>query len=140
MASVGGRLAKVMYGSVLIAGMGTWSLSGFEPDVKEDTAFGDTVKKYKNAGIGTPGTVKFSGNYDPADTNGQVAINALATTDVGFTTLYFYESTNNFWKVAAGGEIILTKFNAITMVKDGLGTIEFEGMISAKAMERIAVA
>ncbi len=28
MASVGGRLAKVMYGSVVIAGMGTWSMSG----------------------------------------------------------------------------------------------------------------
>ena len=46
MASIGGRLAKVMYGSTVIAGMGQWSMTGFTPDVQEDTAFGDTVKKW----------------------------------------------------------------------------------------------
>jgi hypothetical protein len=138
MASIGGRLAKVMYGSTLIAGMGTWSLSGFIPDVVEDTAFGDTVKKWKNAGIADAGTVTFSGNYDPADTNGQVALNALQHVDVGLTNLYFYESTSVFWRVAAGGEIVLAKMNAITMTKNGLGTIDFEGKVSAKAMERVS--
>ena len=82
MASVGGRLAKVMYGSVVVAGIGEWSMSGFVPDVVEDTAFGDTVKKWTNAGIADAGEVSFTGNYDPADTAGQVALNALATSDV----------------------------------------------------------
>ena len=36
MASIGGRLAKVMYGSSLVAGIGTWSMSGFVPDIKEE--------------------------------------------------------------------------------------------------------
>jgi len=89
MASIGGRLAKVMYGTVVIAGLGTWSMSGFVPDVVEDTAFGDTVKKWKRGGIDEAGEVTFSGNYDPSDTNGQVALNALATVDDGMTTCNF---------------------------------------------------
>jgi len=138
MASIGGRLAKVMYGSNIIAGIGTWSMSGFVPDIQEDTAFGDTVKKWKRAGIDDAGSISFSGNYDPADTNGQVALNALATVDGGLTNLYFYETTNVFWRVAAGGEIVLTKFNAITLSKNALGQVSFEGKISAKAMERVS--
>ncbi len=137
MASIGGRLAKVMYGSTVIAGMGTWSMSGFIPDVVEDTAFGDTVMRWKQAGIGDAGEVSFSGNYDPADTNGQTALNAMINTDSELTNLYFYVSTSVFWRVAAGGAIVLTKFNNVTMSKNGLGTIEFTGKVSAKAMERV---
>lgn len=137
MASVSGRLAKVMYGSVVVAGMGNWSMTGFTPEVQEDTAFGDTVKKWAYAGIGDAGTISFSGNYDPADTNGQVALNALANADAGLTNLYFYESTSVFWRVATGGTIILEKFNNITMAKNALGTISFSGKISAKNMERV---
>lgn len=137
MASIGGRLAKVMYGSTVIAGMGTWAMSGFIPEVQEDTAFGDTVKSWKQAGIGDAGEVSFSGNYDPDDTNGQVALNALANTDAELTNLYFYESTSVFWRVEDGGAIVLTKFNAINMDKNALGTIDFTGKISAKPMERV---
>ena len=138
MASIGGRLAKVMYGSTTIAGMGTWSMSGFVPVVMDNTAFGDTVMKWKQAGIGDAGEVSFAGNYDPGDTNGQVALNALANTDSELANLYFYESTSVFWRVALGGAIVITKFNAITMDKNALGTIEFTGKVSAKVMERIA--
>ena len=138
MASIGGRLAKVMYGSSLVAGIGTWSMSGFVPDIKEDTAFGDTVMKWKQAGIGDAGTFSFDGNYDPEDTAGQVALNALENTDSEITNLYFYESTSVFWRVAAGGALILDKFNAITMSKNDLGKISFSGKVSAKAMERVS--
>ena len=138
MASQGGRLAKVMYGSVVIAGMGEWSMSGFTPDVQEDTSFGDTVKKWADAGIGDAGTVSFSGNYDPADTNGQVALAALqANGAVGLTNLYFYESTSVFWRVAAGGTIVISKFGAPSFKKNALATISFEGKVSGKAMERV---
>jgi len=136
MASVGGRLAKVVYNGNTIAGLGTWSMSGFVPDIVEDTAFGDTVKKWKRAGIDDAGEVSFSGNYDPDDTAGQIALNALSTVDGGVTKLYFYENTTKFWRVVAGGSIVLTKFNAVTMTKNGLGTVEFTGKISGKAMER----
>lgn len=137
MASIGGRLAKVMYGSVVIAGMGEWSMSGFVPDLAEDTAFGDDVKKWKEAGIGDAGTVSFAGNYDPDDTNGQAALNALANTGAELTNLYFYTKTDQFWRVGAGGCIILDKFNALKMQKNGLGTVEFSGKVSGKKMERV---
>lgn len=137
MASIGGRLAKVMYGSTVIAGLGNWSMTGFVPDVQDDTAFGDTVMKWKQAGIGDAGEVSFSGNYDPDDTNGQVALNALANTDSELTNLYFYESTSVFWRVSSGGGIVLTKFNAITMDKNALGKIEFSGKVSGNVMERV---
>jgi hypothetical protein len=138
MAAIGGRLASVRYGANLIAGMGVWTLSGFVPDVQEATAFGDTVKTFVQAGIGDAGTFSFSGNYDPADTNGQIALNALANTDAELTNLYFYESTNVFWRVAAGGALIITKFGAPTFGKNQLASISFEGKVSGKAMERVS--
>jgi len=137
MASIGGRLAKVMYGSVVVAGIGEWSMSGFVPDVVEDTAFGDTVKSWVNAGIADAGEVSFSGNYDPDDSTGQVALNALADSVVGLTNLYFYESTSKFWRVGAGGTIVLTEVQPIKFIKNGLATCSFKGKISAKAMERV---
>lgn len=138
MASIGGKTAKVMYGSVVIAGIGEWSMSGFVPDVVEDTAFGDDVKSFVNAGIADAGEVTFSGNYDPDDTNGQVALNALADSVVGLTNLYFYESTNVFWRVKSGGSIILTQVQNPRFIKNGLATVSFTGKISGKAMERVA--
>ena len=138
MASVGGKTAKVMYGSVVIAGIGEWSMSGFAPDVVEDTAFGDEVKSYVNAGIADAGEITFSGNYDPADTNGQVALNALADSVVGLTNLYFYETASAFWRVKTGGEIILTQVQNPRFIKNGLATISFTGKVSGKAMERVA--
>lgn len=138
MASIGGRLAKVMYGSVVVAGIGEWSMSGFVPDVVEDTAFGDTVKSWVNAGIADAGEVSFSGNYDPDDTNGQVALNALADATVGLTNLYFYESTNVFWRVSSGGTIVLTEVQPIKFIKNGLATCSFKGKISAAKMQRVS--
>lgn len=137
MASVGGRLAKVMYDSTVIAGLGTWSMSGFVPQVEENTSFGDTVKSWKQAGIGDAGELTFSGLYDPDDTSGQVALNALANTDSELTNLYFYESTSVFWRVGAGGGIVITKFNNINFDKAALARIEFTARVSAKAMERV---
>jgi hypothetical protein len=126
-----------MYGSVVVAGIGEWSMSGFVPDVVEDTAFGDEVKSWVNAGIADAGEVMFSGNYDPDDTTGQVALNALADSIVGLTNLYFYENANKFWRVKAGGSIILTEVQPLKFIKNGLATVSFKGKISAKAMERV---
>ena len=137
MSSIGGRLAKVMYGSTVVAGIGTWAMSGFIPDIKEDTAFGDEVMAWKEAGIGDAGTISFDGNYDPDDTNGQVALNALSDTGTELTNLYFYESTSVFWRVTSGGFILLDKFNAVTMAKNDLGKVTFSGKISTKKMERV---
>lgn len=144
MASVGGRKAMVLYGAYKIAGMGEFTLSGLVPDLLEDTSFGDVVKKWKRAGIDDAGEVSFSGLYDPDDTNGQVAINALSQVDEGLTNLYFYEFYNHptqgyvLWRVQDGGEIFLSKFNALKMAKNALGTIEFTGKISGMPMERVS--
>ena len=137
MSSIGGRLAKVMYGSTLIAGMGTWEMTGFIPEIQEDTAFGDTVKKYKQAGIGDAGEISFEGQYDPDDTSGQVAFRALQNTDSELTNLYFYESTSIFWRVAAGGYLIPSKFAGPKFGKNMLATIAFTVKVSGKQMERI---
>lgn len=137
MSSIGGRLAKVMYGSNVIAGLGEWSMSGYVPDVQEDTAFGDTVKKWKRAGIDDAGEITFSGNYDPDDTNGQVALKALESVDGGLTNLYFYESTSVFWRIQTGGEIILSKIEGPKFAKNSLATISFSAKLSGKPMERV---
>ena len=144
MASVGGRKARVMYGTYTIAGIGEFSLSGLNATLLDDTAFGDTVMKFKREGIDNAGTVTFSGLYDPEDTNGQVALNALSMSTEGLTNLYFYELYNHptrgyaFWRVQSGGKIFLQKFNSLKMGKNMLGTVEFTGQISDMPLERIA--
>ena len=146
MAATGGRKARVMYVGYTIANLEEFSLGGVEVDLQETTSFGDTVKTYIRAGIDGAGTVSFRGNYDPDDTNGQVAINALQAVASGFTNLYFYDqygagaagTTYSFWRVGSGGEIFITKFNAVTMSKNGIGKCEFTGQVSGAFMERVA--
>lgn len=144
MSTRSGRLARVMYGANTIAGLGNWSMTGATPELLESTSFGDTVKTYERAGIDDAGEISFDGNYDPDDTNGQVALNALKSVSSGLTNLYFYELydvTNSefaFWRVGSGGDIKLTKFNAISMAKNGLGTISFSGKVSGAFLERVS--
>lgn len=148
MAAIGGRTARVMYGANIIANIGEFKMSGFKPEMVESTAFGDTVKKWVRAGIDDAGEVSFSGNYDPADTNGQVALNALKTVTSGLTNLYFYTqyaagdagTTYEFWRVGSGGDIKLTTFNELGIAKNGLGSVNFAGKVSGAAMERVASA
>lgn len=139
MSAVGGRLAKVMYGSVVIAGLGTWELTGATADLQESTSFGDTTKEYVRAGIDDAGSFRFSGLYDPDDTYGQIAIDALksSASNTGITNLYFYESTSVFWRVASGGTLLFSSFGGPTFQKSGLATISFEGMVSGQFMERV---
>lgn len=138
MASVGGRLASVRYGGSLVAGMGEWSMTGFIPEIMEDTSFGDTVKKYKQAGIGDAGEVSFSGFYDTSDA-GQAGLNILKNTDSEIVNLYFYESTSVFWRVSSGGALIMSKWEGPKFGKNELATISFAAKVSAKPMEKITV-
>ena len=134
MAAVSGKLAKVMYGSIKIAGLSTWSLSGYTPQTLEDTEFGDTIQSFVFGGAGAPGDVSFSGNYDPADTTGQAAFAAACKAEVPLTNLYFYETATKYWAVAPGGQILPTKCDAITMERSALGKIDFSGKVSAAVM------
>lgn len=92
MAAMAGTDGKIMTGANTIANMMTWevSLKATSVDV---SAFGGsgwgaslgTIKKW---------TGKMSGNYDPADTTGQVALN----NGLGDTfSLKFYTDDTHYW-------------------------------------------
>ncbi|MHB8109758.1 MAG: hypothetical protein ACYDHW_06970 [Syntrophorhabdaceae bacterium] len=134
---ISGKGGKVMLGSVVIANIKEWSLSGFVMGTHETTAFGDTIKKFIPDMTGDPGTISFTGNYDPSDANGQLAIDALCLAGTLSTNLYLYANTSTFWRVGAGGSIITTKGKAVTLARNGLGTVSFEGKVSGAAMEQV---
>jgi len=134
MASVSGKLAKVMYGSVKIAGLSTWTMSGYEAPTLDDTEFGDSVQSFVFGGAGDPGTIAFNGYHDPADTTGQAAFAAACKAGVELTNLYFYETATKFWAVAPGGKILPTKCDAITFEKNALGMVDFAGKVSGAVM------
>jgi hypothetical protein len=137
MAAISGSGGKVMLGSVVVANIKEWSLSGFVMGTLDTTAFGTTIMTFIPDETGDPGTVSFSGNYDPADTNGQKAIEALCVAGTTSTNLYLYANTSTFWRVGSGGNIITTKGKAVTLPRSGLGTISFEGKVSGAAMEQV---
>jgi len=139
MAAISGKDAKVMYGAVEILNLTQWSISGFTKAPEEiTTAFGDTIKSYVLADAGEPGTITFEGNYDPADTTGQAALATLCKegTSLG-EDLYLYVAAATFWRVGTGGEILVTKADAVTMPRSGIGKVSFEGKVSGAAMEQV---
>ena len=134
-----GKSGKVMLGSVVLADINEWSMSGFTTGTVEVSEFGTAIKEYLPDGSGDPGTISFSGNYDPTDSTGQLAIDALCVAGTTSTDLYLYANTSTFWRVGTGGVIVTTKGKAITMSRTGLGTVSFEGKVSAAAMEQVGV-
>ena len=86
-------------------------------------------------GVQEPGTISFKGNYDPNDTNGQIKLKAVLQAGTGITNLYLYVNTSTFWRVGSGGTIIVTKCNAITLPRSGMGTIDFAAEVEGAAME-----
>jgi hypothetical protein len=137
MAEISGKSGKVMLGSVTVAAIKEWSISGFVMGTLETTAFGDTIKTFIPDDTGDPGTVSFTGNYDPADVNGQAALATLCEAGTTSTNLYLYANTSTFWRVGSGGNIITTKAKAVTFPRNGLGTVSFEGQVSGAAMEQV---
>ena len=130
---------KVYYGSIVIAEQVTWSMSGIsQPTTSAPTAFGDTGVKVKEVtDLPDGGTIDFSGNYDPSDTNGQQALAAVCAQGTHLTDLYLYVNVSTFWRVKAGGYIIVTKAKAITLPRSGFGTISFAGDVSSEEMEQV---
>lgn len=138
MAEISGKGGKVMYGSVVVAEITEWSMTGFTEAVTDvATPFGATVKTYIGLHEGDPGTIAFSGNYDPADSTGQIALATICKAGTSLTNLYLYVNTSTFWRVGTGGSIIVTKPDAITLPRSGVGTISFEGQVSGAAMEQV---
>ena len=134
---ISGKGGKVMLGSVTVANIKEWSISGFTMGTLETTAFGTTIKTFIEDGTGDPGTVSFSGNYDPGDTTGQAALATLCEAGTTSTDLYLYANTSTFWRVGAAGNIITTKAKAVSLPRTGLGSVSFEGKVSGAAMEQV---
>lgn len=135
--AITGKGGKVMYGSVVLAGQVEWSISGYSQSTTETTAFGDTIKTFEAADAGDPGTISFNGNYDPTDTTGQIALATQCKAGTELTNLYLYANTSTFWRVGSGGVIIVTKCDAVTLPRNGIGKISFEGQVSAAALEQV---
>lgn len=133
--SITGKGGKVMYGSVVLAGQVEWSISGYSQGVTETTAFEDTIKTFEAADAGDPGTISFNGNYDPSDTTGQSAVATQCKAGTKLTNIYLYANTSTFWRVGTGGSIIVTKCDAITLPRNGVGKITFEGQVQGAALE-----
>lgn len=137
MSAINGSGGKVMLGSVVVANIKEWSISGFTMGTLETTCFGTTIKTFIPDNTGDPGTISFSGNYDPNDSAGQKAIDALVLAGTLSTNLYLYANTSTFWRAGTGGSIITTKGKAVTLPRNGLGTISFEGKVTGAAMEQV---
>lgn len=138
MAKLSGKNGKVMYGSVVVAEQVSWSMSGVSmPTTTAPTAFTDTIKVKEAADAADPGTLEFNGNYDASDTTGQIALATVCKAGTHLTDLYLYANTNTFWRVGTGGYIIVTKADAITMPRNGFGSISFAGDISTAHMEQV---
>ena len=138
MASKSGFAASVKLDSSTIAGMATWTMSGLSRETIEDTAFGDTVKKYV-FGFMDGGELSFDGNYDPTDSTGQAILNSACenASALGPDSIKLYIDNTSYWTVASGGELLVTKASNVTMDKNGLGKVSFTAKVSGAAMELI---
>jgi hypothetical protein len=136
---ISGVNGKVMYGSVVVAEQVSWSMSGIsQPVSSAPTAFGDTGVKVKEVtDLPDGGTIEFNGNYDPSDTTGQQALAAVCAVGTHLTNLYLYANTSTFWRVKTGGYIIVTKAKAVTLPRNGFGTISFGADVSSEEMEQV---
>lgn len=138
MAKISGKNGKFMYGSVVVANITEWSMSGFSfAKIKKDAAFGDTVAEYVLDGVKEPGTINVKGNYDPDDAAGQTALETAAQAGIGFTNLYLYETASRFWRVGTGGEILVDSCQGKTLPRSGNGSFALAGQVSAAIMERV---
>ena len=140
MAKISGKGGWVQVGILTIAEMTEWSISGASMEtIKGGEAFGDTFVTKIASGLIDPGQVTFKGNYDPSDDTGQRSLITTLKTGSGITNLYLYANTSTFWRVASGGEILITKADAVTLPRNGIGTIDFAGEVSDAEMEQIGV-
>lgn len=138
MAKISGVNGKVMYGSVVVAEMVSWSMSGSSiPTTSAMTPFGGTGTKVKEVTeLPDAGTIEFNGNWDPTNAV-QKSLHEACKAGTHLTNLYLYANTSTFWRVGTGGYIIVTKANAITLPRTGFGTISFAGDVSSAAMEQV---
>jgi len=130
MASQLGKNAKVTVGDgdSTVSLIGTWSLSGMSQDQLEETAFGDTYKKYK-MGLLDGGTISFNGLFDPSDTTGQDVLRTANENGTLLTSIKFWLNANSYYTPAytsiTGSGVYVTSWE-IGADKSALMTASFQ--------------
>jgi hypothetical protein len=134
MATKSGRIASVKITGTKVAGMGTWSFSGFTRELIEEDSWDLDIKK-KHFSVGDAGTLTFSGLHDPADAS-QITLNSACINSSNFTSgnIRFYIDNTSYWTIAIGGTILITKVESITMEKSAMGTVDFEAAVQGAEM------
>ena len=134
MATKSGRLASVRITATKVAGMGTWTLGGFTREVSEEDSWDLDIKK-KYFSVADAGTISFSVLHDPADAS-QLVLDAAILNSSLFVSgnIRFYVDTSDYWTIAVGGTIMITKAQSITLEKSAMGTVDFEAVIEDGAM------
>ncbi len=137
MGTEAGYLGKVSLGTDMVAELGQWNITGQENDLLNDTQFEDTLKSFV-PGRGDGGIVNFSGNYDPTDTNGQIALRTLYQTQAATNELrlYFGSGVNEFWFCEDETICLMQSLDDVGTDKSGLGKIGFSLKVSNGYMKR----
>lgn len=94
MAALAGREGSVRIGANTVAEIDQWTLD-VGIDVTEATDFGDTWKEFITTLRGATGS--FRGRFDPADTNGHVALQTEFLTGGSGVTLRLYVNGSNYY-------------------------------------------
>ena len=97
--------------------------------------FGDEFRHF-DFGIGDFGQVAARGQYDPTDTNGQVALETAWKDKTLVTDLRLYIDNTSYWTPdltndSASG-VLITQYGAIEYELAGVGTIEFVGKVTGQ--------
>lgn len=135
-----GKLASVELNGVIIAEIGSFVYSGFTVDQIDVTAFLDTAKDFIPSII-DPGEITITGNYDAADTTGQLALETAVEngTEFGPGELKFRLDGSGvsgyYLTPETGGVIIWTKSKTISTSATGVATVEFTGKLSGGGLE-----
>ena len=138
MAAQAGYLGKVLAATYTVLEMGSWSVSGMETDMLEDTQFTDTFKSYI-PGQGDGGSVTVSGNYDPEDadvTEGQGYLMAAWFNKTAVATFYCYYTTAGYFGLNAGSAYVQSM--ELGTDQTGLATLSFVVKLSGGYFEKKA--
>ena len=130
-----GKISRVKKGSDVVAELGAWAIEGMTMETIEHDCFEDSFKHFL-VSIGDFGSVSLSGNYDPDDTNGQVALETAFKAGTLITDLYFFIDNTSFWAPDLTSDsssgVILTSYGAITFEKSAVGKVSFAGKITGQ--------
>ena len=134
MTTKSGRIASVKLGTVKVAGQGTWTLGGYTREVIEEDSWDLDIKK-KYFSVGDAGTITFSGLHDPANTE-QITLDSACLNSSLLVSgdIRFYVDSTSYWTIAAGGTVMITKCQSVTLEKSSMGTVDFEAVVEDGAM------